>query len=154
MLEKIKHAIFIPKYWAPSNKTHSAKLLFWAFTSRFSDYRECIFSLVIRVREICRTRQICPSNFENVRQGSKNFSVLCGHALWTLAMYGSRNRPPQTFHPYFLLYHLSIIWSTLFTSMERWAKRLFVGFWKDGLLAELQARMSRSCRFLLFLPHN
>ncbi len=38
----------------------------------------------------------------------------------------------------------------LFTSMERWAKRLFVGFWKDGLLAELQAKMSRGCRFLLF----
>ena len=31
---------------------------------------------------------------------------------------------------------------------------MFVGFWKDGLLAEIQARMSRSCRFLLFLHHN
>ncbi len=33
------------------------------------------------------------------------------------------------------------------------AKRLFVVFWKDGLLAELQARMTRGCRLLLFL-HN
>ncbi len=30
----------------------------------------------------------------------------------------------------------------------------FVGFWKDGLLALIQAKMSRSCRFLLFLHHN
>ena len=28
------------------------------------------------------------------------------------------------------------------------------GHWKDGLLAEIWARMSRSCRFLLFLHHN
>ncbi len=38
--------------------------------------------------------------------------------------------------------------------MEHWAKRPFVGFWKDGLLIELQARTSKSCRFLLFLHHN
>ena len=35
-----------------------------------------------------------------------------------------------------------------------WAKRFFVGFLKDGLLAELQARTSRGCCFLLFLPYN
>ena len=40
------------------------------------------------------------------------------------------------------------------TYMEHWAKRVFVGFWIDGLLAELQARMSRSCRISLFLHHN
>ena len=40
------------------------------------------------------------------------------------------------------------------TSTSFWAKRLFVGFEKDGLLAELQARMSRSCRFCCFLPHT
>ncbi len=34
--------------------------------------------------------------------------------------------------------------------MEHWAKRLFDGFEKDGLLAELQARTSRSCRFCCF----
>ncbi len=33
-------------------------------------------------------------------------------------------------------------------------ERLFVGFGKDGLLAELQARMSKSRRFLLFLPQR
>ena len=32
--------------------------------------------------------------------------------------------------------------------MEHWAKRLFVGFLKDSLLVELQARMSSGCRFL------
>ncbi len=37
---------------------------------------------------------------------------------------------------------------------ERWAKRLFVRFEKDGLLAELQARTPRSCRFCCFLPHT
>ncbi len=31
---------------------------------------------------------------------------------------------------------------------------LVVGFEKDALLAELQARMSRSCRFCCFLPHT
>ncbi len=41
-----------------------------------------------------------------------------------------------------------------FPSKERWAKRPFSGFWKDGLLDELQVRMSRSCRILLFLPHK
>ncbi len=42
-----------------------------------------------------------------------------------------------------------------------WAKRVFVGFWKDGLLIELQyvhyvhyANMSTDCRFLLFWHHN
>ncbi len=30
----------------------------------------------------------------------------------------------------------------------------FVGFWKDGLLTEVQAKMSRSCRSLLFWHHN
>ncbi len=41
--------------------------------------------------------------------------------------------------------------------MERWPNRLFVRFWKDGLLAELQAKGSRACRdcrFLLFWHHN
>ncbi len=40
------------------------------------------------------------------------------------------------------------------SSMEHWAKGLFVRFWIEGLLAELQARMSRDCRFLLFWHHN
>ncbi len=44
--------------------------------------------------------------------------------------------------------------SAFFTSMEHWTKRLFVRFWKDGFSAEIQARMSRSSRFLLFLHHN
>ncbi len=44
--------------------------------------------------------------------------------------------------------------AALFISIKCWAKRLFDGFWIGGLLAELQARTSRSCRFLLFLPHN
>ncbi len=44
--------------------------------------------------------------------------------------------------------------TALFTSMGGWAKRLFVGFEKDGLLPELQARTSRSCRFCCFLPHT
>ena len=42
---------------------------------------------------------------------------------------------------------------SLFTSMEHWAKRVFVGFQKCDILASLQARMSRD-RFLLFLHHN
>ena len=33
-------------------------------------------------------------------------------------------------------------------------KRLFVRFWKDCILAELHAIMSKSCRFLLFSHHN
>ncbi len=44
--------------------------------------------------------------------------------------------------------------SDIFTSKEHLAKGVFVGFWKDGLLAKIQARTSRSCRFLLFLHHN
>ena len=44
--------------------------------------------------------------------------------------------------------------TAFFTSMEHWAKTLFVGFWKDVLLAELHAQMSRRRRFLLFLHHN
>ena len=40
------------------------------------------------------------------------------------------------------------------TSMEHWLKRLFVRFLKDGLLAELEARVPRSCRVLLFWHHN
>ncbi len=44
--------------------------------------------------------------------------------------------------------------TALFTSMEHWAKGLFVWFWIEGLLAELQVRMSRDCRFLLFWHHN
>ncbi len=39
-------------------------------------------------------------------------------------------------------------------SFQNRAKRVFVRFWIDGLLAELQARMSRSCRISLFLHHN
>ncbi len=35
----------------------------------------------------------------------------------------------------------SDILTAFFTSMEHWAKRLFVRFGKGGLLAELQARM-------------
>ncbi len=31
--------------------------------------------------------------------------------------------------------------AAFFTSMDHWAKRLFVRFWKGGLLDELQARM-------------
>ncbi len=42
----------------------------------------------------------------------------------------------------------------LFTSMECWAKRPFVRSWKDGLLTESQARMSRGCRLLLFWHHS
>ena len=38
--------------------------------------------------------------------------------------------------------------------MDHLVKRLFVDFGKDALLAELQAWMSRSCKFLLFLPHT
>ncbi len=48
----------------------------------------------------------------------------------------------------------SVIIPSFQNRMERWAKRLFVGFEKDGLLAELQARTSRSCRFCCFLPHT
>ncbi len=29
--------------------------------------------------------------------------------------------------------------TAIFTSTDHWAERLFVGFWKDALLAELQA---------------
>ena len=50
--------------------------------------------------------------------------------------------------------NLDLKGTVLFTSMEHWAKGLFVRIQKDGLLAELQTRMSRSRRFLLFLPHN
>ena len=39
-------------------------------------------------------------------------------------------------------------------SFQNLTKRPFCGFWKDGILAELQVKMSRSCRFLLFLPHT
>ncbi len=38
--------------------------------------------------------------------------------------------------------------------MKRWAKGHNVRFWKDGLLTELQAQMSRGCIFLLFWHHN
>ncbi len=41
-----------------------------------------------------------------------------------------------------------------FPSMEHWVKRLYDKFWKDAILAELQAQMSRGCRFLLFLHHT
>ena len=44
--------------------------------------------------------------------------------------------------------------TAIFTSMEHWAKRPFVRFWKDGLLAELKARMCWGCRFLLFLKQR
>ncbi len=33
-------------------------------------------------------------------------------------------------------------------------KRPFSRFWKDDILAKLQVKMSRSCRFLLFLPYK
>ncbi len=35
-----------------------------------------------------------------------------------------------------------------------WTKRLFVGFCKDGLLAELQAKMSKCFRILPFQHHS
>ncbi len=35
--------------------------------------------------------------------------------------------------------------------LHRWPS---TGFWKDCILAELQVKMSRSCRFLIFLPHK
>ncbi len=38
--------------------------------------------------------------------------------------------------------------------MEHWAKSLLVRFWKDCLLAELQAKTARGCRFLLFQHHS
>ena len=38
--------------------------------------------------------------------------------------------------------------------MERWEKKDFGGFLKDGILTELQAKMSTSCRFLIFWHHN
>ncbi len=38
--------------------------------------------------------------------------------------------------------------------MEHWAKMLLVRFWKDCLLAELQAKTARGCRFLLFQHHS
>ena len=39
--------------------------------------------------------------------------------------------------------------------MERvQSKKPFSGFQKDGILAELQARVSRDCRFLVFYHHN
>ena len=38
--------------------------------------------------------------------------------------------------------------------MGHCAKRLFVGFRKYGFLAELQVRMSRDSRILLFSHHN
>ncbi len=44
--------------------------------------------------------------------------------------------------------------TALFTSIERWAKRLLVRFQKDGLLAELQAKTSKGCRMLLFQHHS
>ena len=39
-------------------------------------------------------------------------------------------------------------------ALEHWAKRFFVGFWKDCLLAKLQARTSRGWRFWLFQHHS
>ncbi len=44
--------------------------------------------------------------------------------------------------------------TALVTSREHWAKWLFVRFWKDCLLAELQAKMPRGCRFSLFCHHS
>ncbi len=44
--------------------------------------------------------------------------------------------------------------TALFTSMEHWAKMFFVGFWQEGLLAEIKARMSIGCWFLLCLHHK
>ncbi len=38
--------------------------------------------------------------------------------------------------------------------MAPFGKCIFARFQKDGLLAELQARMSRGCRILLFLHHD
>ncbi len=44
--------------------------------------------------------------------------------------------------------------TTLLSSLDHCAERIFVGFWKAALLAELQAWTSRSCKFLLFLKHR
>ncbi len=44
--------------------------------------------------------------------------------------------------------------TALFPSLEHWVKWLFVGFWKDGLLAKLLTKRSRGCIFSLFLPHK
>ncbi len=61
---------------------------------------------------------------------------------WYIWGKNSKNRQLWTFWPVIqLIYHLFKI-----------QKRLFVGFWKDGLLAKLQT--SRSCIFSLFLPRK
>ncbi len=39
-------------------------------------------------------------------------------------------------------------------AMEHWAKKHFVRFQKDPLLAELQAKTSKGCRLLLFQHHS
>ena len=44
--------------------------------------------------------------------------------------------------------------TALFAYMECWAKSFFFRCWKDSLLAELRAKMSRGCRFLLFWHHS
>ena len=55
-----------------------------------------------------------------------------------------------TFSPVIqLIYHLFKIQKRAF--LPKW---LFVGFWKDGLLAKLQTNTSRSCIVSLFLPHK
>ncbi len=76
----------------------------------------------------------------------------------------------------FKWYHLKVTWcqnsknllsldilacnSAKKSSFQNSTKHLFaqcsidVGFWKDGLLAELQAKMYRGCRFLLFWHHS
>ncbi len=44
--------------------------------------------------------------------------------------------------------------TAFFTSMEHWAKGLFVRFWIEGLLAELQARMSRMSYQVSLIRYN
>ncbi len=56
-----------------------------------------------------------------------------------------------------LIYHLFKIQKRAFLpTLLRWKKcsDIFVGFRKDGLLAELQTKTSRSCIFSLFLSHK
>ena len=56
--------------------------------------------------------------------------------------------------PFYLYQQMLLLKCHCTPCMERLAKWLFVRFWKDCLLAELQAKMSRGCRFLLFWHHS
>ncbi len=54
------------------------------------------------------------------------------------------------------LQHLDILASISANkqSFQNPTKWFFIGFRKDGLLTELQAKMSKGCRYLLFRHHN